>query len=211
MVREDMGKTAKKPISLLLVEGDTDVLFYGRIKKTFLNDCRITIRNLKGLYNINNKIIDGIVNYAQQHEDEKIRIYCCLDRESRYGEVPGFDIERIKKYIKDETVRSVLSVDLIRATQQIESWFFYDIEGICEFLKVPRPQRKSRVFKPPEKFGYMDLQRLFERYGKPYNKGKGAKNFINHLNIDKIVASCKELHNGIKIIQSQADDLTNRL
>ncbi len=95
--------------------------------------------------------------------------------------------------------------------QQIESWFFYDVEQIYGFLRVPRAQRKPRAFKPPEKFGYMDLQRLFDRYGETYNKGKKAANFINHLNIEKIVSNCKELREGVKLVQSHADDLTNHL
>jgi hypothetical protein len=212
MVTEGHRKISKKPISLLLVEGETDEIFYKQVKTKLLTDYRCSIvKNLGGNYNINARVIERIDNYLQQHQDEKIRVYCCLDRESRYGQVPEFDIKRIKKYIKDENIRSVLSIDLIRATQQIESWFFYDVERIYGFLRVPRAQRKPRAFNPPEKFCYMDLQRLFERYGETYNKGKKAANFINHLNIEKIVSNCKELREGVQLIQSHADDLTNHL
>jgi hypothetical protein len=195
----------------LLVEGDTGEIFYEQVKNTFLSDCRITIRNLRGLYNINAKRIDQIIQYVQRHNDEVIRIYCCLDRESRYGEIPGFDIKKIKKCFSDETIKNVLGIDLIRATQQIESWFFYDIEGIYKFLRTPKSQRNLRAFKPPEKFGYRDLQKLFEKHGKTYNKGKKAAFFINKLNIGRIVSNCKELKDGITLIQSQASDLKNQL
>lgn len=104
-----------------------------------------------------------------------------------------------------------LSVNLIKATQQIESWFFYDIEGIYIYLKVPKSQRKRNAYQPPERFGYRDLQRLFEKYGKTYMKGKRAESFINKLDIEKIVCNCKELREGIQLIQSQAGDLTNHL
>jgi len=211
MVREDQVNLSKKPISLLLVEGDTDEVFYKRIKNDFLTGCRITVEKLYGLYNINAKVINRIVDYSRQHKDEKIRVYCCFDRDSRYGQIPEFDIKKIRKYVKDENIRTILSVNLIIATQQIESWFLYDIEGIYEYIKVPRSQRNPKAFRPPEKFGYRHLQRLFERYGKTYTKGKKAGNFINHLDTDKIVSNCKELHQGIKLIQSQADDLTNHL
>lgn len=211
MVKDDQRRVAKKPISLLLVEGDTGVIFYKQIKNTFLGNYRSTIRNLEGLYNINKKIINAVVYYSQKHKDEKIRIYCCLDRESRYGQVPEFDIRRIRKYVRDENIRAVLSIDLIRATQQIESWFFHDIQGIYEFLKVPRGQRNPKAFWPPDKFGYKDLQRLFERYGKTYTKGKKAESFISHLDVQKIASNCKELGVGINLIQSQANDLTNHL
>lgn len=211
MVKEDPQDVTKKPVSLLLVEGDTDILFYKRIKNIFPKEYRVTIRKVGGVYNINKKTINGIVNYVRQHKDEKIRVYCCLDRDSRYREVPEFDIKKVKKYIKGEKIKSVLSIDLIKATQQIESWFFHDIEGIYQFLKVPRAQRNLSAFKPPEKFGYKDLQRLFERYGKTYNKGEKAASFINHLNIEKIVSKCKELREGVQLVQSHVDDLTNHL
>jgi hypothetical protein len=211
MSQKDGKDVTKKPVSFLLAEGSTDEIFYNKVKVSHLRDCRATIRELHGLRNINAKVIDQIVGYIQAHKDEVIRVYCCLDRESRYGEVPGFDIKKVEKYIKDCNLTSVLSIDLITATQQIESWFFYDIEGIYVYLKVPKSKRSLNAFRPPEKCGYRDLQRLFERYGKTYTKGKRAESFINKLDVDKIVCTCKELREGIRIIQSQAGDLTNHL
>ena len=108
MVKEDKPVVTKKPISLLLVEGYTETLFYKRIKNNFLNNCRITIRNLEGLYNINKKVITAIEDYIQQHKDEQIRAYCCFDRESRYGEVPEFNIKKVKKHIKNQNMNKVL-------------------------------------------------------------------------------------------------------
>jgi hypothetical protein len=151
------------------------------------------------------------VDYAGNHEDEKIRVYCCLDRESRYGEVPGLNIGGIRRHIKDAQIINVLSVDLIRATQQIESWFLYDIENIYGFLKVPKPVRNPRAYKPPEGFGYKDLQRLFERHGRSYSKGKDGENFINHLDIEKIARGCKELRDGVELIRAQAIDFKSHL
>ena len=202
MSQEDGNEVIKRPVSLLLAEGSTDEIFYKKVKISHLRDCRATVRELHG---------DQIVGYIQAHKDEVIRVYCCLDRESRYGEVPGFDIKKIEKYIKDGNLTSVLSIDLITATQQIESWFFYDIEGIYVYIKVPKSKRSLNTFRPPEKCGYRDLQRLFERYGKTYTKGKRAESFIKKLDVDKIVCTCKELREGIQLIQSQAGDLTNHL
>jgi len=211
MVKEDRSNVDKKPMSLLLVEGDTDEIFYKQLKNSSIKECRVTIQNLQGVYNINKKVINDIVDYVQRHKDEKVRVYCCLDRDSRYGQVPEFDIKKIRKYLKNENIKAILSINLIIATQQIESWFLYDIEGIFEYIKVPRSQRNPKAFRPPEKFGYRHLQRLFEKYGKTYTKGKKAGNFINHLDTDKIVSNCKELRHGIELIQLQAEDLTNHL
>jgi hypothetical protein len=187
------------------------VVFYKKIQETSLRSCRSTIHDLKGLYNINKKIIKCIVDYTEKHKDEKIRVYCCLDRESRYGEVPGLNIGRIKKHIKDTGITSILSVDLIRATQQIESWFLYDIESIYGFLKVPRHERNLKAYNPPERFGYKDLQRLFERHSRSYNKGRDGENFINNLDIEKIARECKELRDGVELIMARASDSTNHI
>lgn len=107
MSQEDGKEVIKRPVSLLLAEGSTDEIFYKKVKISHLLDCRATIRGLCGLRNVNAKVIDRIIGYVQSHKDEVIRVYCCLDRESRYGEVPGFDIKKIEKYIKDENLKSV--------------------------------------------------------------------------------------------------------
>lgn len=211
MTHHKMLMNDRSLLSLLLVEGDTDKIFYDEVKNFSLSSLRCTIKNLEGLYNINQKIIDCIENYVVQHKKDTIRLYCCLDRESRYERVPGFDITIIKKYIKEQKLINILSIDSIIATQQLESWFFYDIEGIYRFLKVPQSQRNPNAFKPPEKYGYKQLQKLFERNSKTYSKGKRCQSFIKNLNTRKIASNCKELHDGIELIKLQANDPKNHI
>jgi hypothetical protein len=210
-VNEHQSKRVySKPVSLLLVEGETDEIFYNQIKSRHLCQCRIVIKNLKGLYSINSKVIDTISSYVASR-DEYIRVYCCLDRESRYGNVPDFDLQGIKNKIIQCNITGVLSIDTIIATQQLESWFFYDLENIYKFLSVPRSRRNSTAYQPPEKYTYGDLQALFENNKKNYSKGKRSKNFIDHLNIDKIVTDCSDLTNGIELIKRQSDNRKNYL
>lgn len=71
-------RRAKPPMSLLLVEGETDEIFYRRIKSLRLSELRCTVKNLEGLYNINQKVVDRIFRYLQEHKDEKIRVYSAL-------------------------------------------------------------------------------------------------------------------------------------
>lgn len=145
MARAQGKGSTKSPISFLLVEGDTDVIFWTRIKSAHLNECRITIRNLEGNFNINKKVLDKVEGFCETHTDEQVRVYCCLDRESRHGKVPGFDLRTISREIQQRSIRSVLSIGAIRATQQIESWFFWDIETIYTHLKVPRSRENERL------------------------------------------------------------------
>ncbi len=206
------GRT-KAPISLLLVEGDTDVLFYKRVKADYLDkeNLRVTIRNLEGLYNINRKIVDKLDSFCDHNRDEIVRAYCCVDRESRYGKTPGLDLDVIIRNIREKQICGVHSVDAIVATQQIESWFFWDIEGIYKCLRVPHARRKKNAYRPPEKYTYRDMIKLFRDYGKAYNKGKRLRYFIDQLDIHKIVKNCSELSDGIELIKRQAGDVTSHL
>ena len=203
----------KPPISLLLVEGETDELFYYRIKESCLasKKYRVTIRNLKGLFNINKKVINKVEEYCEKHTDELVRIYCCLDRESREGKTPGFELKTIVRKIRERNIESVLSIDAITATQQIESWFFWDMETIYKCLKVKHSQRKRNAYRPPDRYTYHDMIKLFRNHGKTYNKGKRCGYFIRQLNLDIIIRNCSELRQGIEKIKSQAKDMTNHL
>jgi hypothetical protein len=211
MVKDGRFIKNKEPLSVLLCEGDTEEIFYSRIKVFCFASLRPKVEELKGLFNINKKIIDRIQIYVRQGKEDPIRAYCCVDRESRYGQVPGLDIDSIIDFVRKEGIEQVLSIDSIIATKQIESWFFYDIEGIYDFLKAPNSRRNPGKYKPPERFGKKDLQRLFDQFGKDYQSGRSAENFINHLDIGKIVSKCKELREGIEKIKSQSDDLSNHI
>jgi len=201
----------RKTMSLMLVEGETDEVFYGRVKNDHLRSIRCRVREVGGLFNINNKIVDAVFRYCDDHAQDSVRVYCCLDRESRNGVIPGFDLKTVVGRIKENGLQQVLSIDVVRATQQIESWFFHDISSIYEHLQTPKSQRNLRRYCPPEKFGYKDLQRLFAQYGKTYNKGKRAASFIKKLDLPKILAQCDEFRMGVELIQARADDLTNYL
>jgi hypothetical protein len=98
----------------------------------------------------------------------------------------------------------ILSVDVVIATQMIESWFFHDIEGIFRFLQVPNRERNPARFRTAAKFTDVDLAHLFYRYGKSYIKGKRVKNFIQSLDIAKILNRCNELGKGIDLIKKNA-------
>ena len=134
---------------------------------------------------------------------ELVRIYCCLDRESRESKTPGFELKTIIREIHERNIKSVLSIDKIIATQQIESWFFWDMETIYKYLKVARSRRKKKAYRPPEKYTYHDMIKLFRSHGKIYNKGKKRCGyFIQQLNLNTIISNCRELREGIEKIKS---------
>jgi hypothetical protein len=199
--RSSKRAKTKQPISLLLVEGETEEVFYQRVKDEFLKGYRCKVICIGGLYNVNRKIVNKVFRYQQCHSDELIRVYCCLDKESRYGMTPDFDIAIIKKRLLEIRIKRVLSVKKIIATQDIESWFFHDLDGIYRYLKVKRSDRNPQKYNPPERYNNEHLKKLFSKHGKEYRKGKRAGNFISKLNLKRIISNCNELKNGIELIK----------
>ena len=211
MSKRRNAKIHNKPVSLLVLEGDTEQLFYHIIRDKFLKGIRIELRNIKGRGNVNKDVLCEIYKYTYNNRDDAVRVYCCVDTERQKRTATPIELDLIREQVKIKKLRCVLSVDLLSADPEIESWFFYDIEGIYKFLGVKTSQRNVKKYSNPKNLCKKDLQRLFHRFEKEYLPGKRAANFINHLDIDKIITECKELHDGIALIQSQATDLTNNL
>jgi hypothetical protein len=135
-----------------------------------------------------------------------------LDTESQNQSATPFDLEVVREKVKaSKDMRQVLSVDAILANPEIESWFFYDIQGIYKFLNAKKSQRNIAKYQNPRTFCKKDLQRLFARFQKAYIPGERAEHFIRSLDIAAIVDRCKELSRGIALIISQAEDSTNHL
>ncbi len=205
------AKANEKPVSLLVLEGDTEQIFYPLIRDEFLQGIRIELRNMKGRGNVNKDILGEIYKYLYTNSNDSVRTYCCVDNERDQRSATPLDLELIRQKAKERKMSRLLSVDQILADPDIESWFFYDIDGIRKFIRAKKSQLSTKRYANPKNLRKKDLQRLFSRFGKVYVPGQRATNFINSLDTDKIVAGCKELREGIQLIQSQAEVLTNHL
>lgn len=201
-----------KPAALLVLEGDTEEVFYARLRDEFLGGIRLSLHNIKGRGNINKDLLAEIYKYTYNNPNDLVRAYCCLDTESQNQSATPFDLEVVREKVKaSKDMRQVLSVDAILANPEIESWFFYDIQGIYKFLNAKKSQRNIAKYQNPRTFCKKDLQRLFARFQKAYIPGERAEHFIRSLDIAAIVDRCKELSRGIALIISQAEDSTNHL
>ncbi len=199
-----LRKKPHKEVALIFVEGDTEKEFYTKLAESYLHGISKSIINLHGIYNVHRNVLGKTEAFLHQHSDVTVRIYCCIDRESR-DHNPPLDIVELRSTLKErKDFKRVLSADAIIATQMIESWFFHDIDGVYKFLKVPHAQRNPTKFSPPEKFTHLDLSKLFARFGKTYIKGRKCANFISHLDLEKICGSCNELSVGLNLIIRQA-------
>lgn len=84
----------------------------------------------------------------------------------------------------------------------IESWFFYDLEGICKYIGLPCSASLKRNYSNPEKFSSADLSILFQKGTQNRYYKKGDPDFLDRLDKDKIYNNCKALKNGIEMINN---------
>lgn len=79
----------------------------------------------------------------------------------------------------------------VQAKRSIEDWFFYDVDGILNFLRLPKNIKVSG------KNGYDKLQRLYKQANKVYYKGIQSNGMVGRLDIDKIADAVKDQLNPL--------------
>jgi hypothetical protein len=200
-----------EPLSILLVEGATEEIFYKRITKVFLSGVSYKIVDIHGGGNMLRSTLASAFPPNIPEENIKIRVYCCKDKH-KYQKVPDFDLETTRNACKKENLKNILSVDAIIANQMIESWFFYDLNGIYNYLSVSESERKPLdKYLTPSVCTCRDLIDLFKKYNQYYHEGQRSEKFINSLDIHKIINSCTELKAGIELIKTQSTSLQNNI
>jgi len=190
-----MPRTKGKHVALLLVEGATEVEFYETLLKAHCARKSKKIRDLKGNFNINSHICDKVRKFLDDNPHDTVDVYVCIDQE-KPGGTPynkAFCEGELRKFSRCKKIESVIA-DLM-----IESLFFLDIEGIFEFLNVPKNQRKPTDFQNFRKLRHQDLSRLFKKYGKIYYKGHKCEKFVEALDMKKFIQATeiKNLINSI--------------
>jgi len=212
VAKRSRSTATNRPVSLLVLEGYTEAIFYSVIRDAFLGGIRVELRNMKGQGNVNKDVLSEILKYTYNNAADLVRAYCCIDTERQKRSATPFDLALVRQKIQENTqMERILSVDAILADPDIESWLFYDINGIYKFLRARKSQRISSKYANPNSLCKKDLQTLFRRFEKEYIPGKRLGHLIHSLDIAMIVGACKELSDGIELIKSQANDPTNHL
>ncbi|MGB0879084.1 MAG: DUF4276 family protein [Polaribacter sp.] len=190
---------------LFLYEGETEKEFYKIVFEKYIEPrlLRINYGNLRGVYDINNKVESKIKTYLDtknSKEFKDINVFVAYDRDGDRNTDSLLNLEELKKNFIFKNSR-IKSIHEIIATQDLESWLFNDLEGIYSFLKVPKNKRNMKAYPNCEMVTNRTLSSLFHRYGKHYQKGKKVVNFISSLDIEKIFNSVEDLKDGVKKIQ----------
>lgn len=212
MARRQPQPAPHQQVAVFFLEGYSEEVFYKRILTMYLDGIPKVVINVKGLYNIHKNVLGKSIELLRRKPGCNIRIYCCIDRESR-DRAPELDIDLLKKDIsnQNELKGKVLSAEIIVATQMLESWFFYDIDGIYKYLKTPKANRNPGKFRPIEKTKWQDLYRLFADAGKLYMKGLNSDSFVDHLDLAKIYNNCNELRDGIERVRTNSESFKSDL
>jgi hypothetical protein len=98
-------------------------------------------------------------------------------------------------------VKSKNKQEKLEAIIMIESWFFYDLKGICDYIGLKFTDNLRRTYSNPERLTHKDLQGLFRKGTKRQHYIKGEKGFLEKLSIEKIYENCTDLKNGIQMIR----------
>ena len=187
--------------ALVFVEGFTEKVFFDLIKQQFFKSKSSKNINLKGNYNINNKILAQTEAYSKDHPSKTFSVLVCIDRESRHGVAP-VNMDYIKNELKNFKNVQQSEILLFEAVQDIESWFFHDIDTIFEHLRVEKKNRKPSKYFPVEKFNNIDLSNMFKKYGNEYKKGIKGENFIKKLDLDLIRKRSKVLDDFCRFMEN---------
>lgn len=194
---------------VLIYEGDTELEFYSKAirKLIYPNTGKIKLgkKNLKSSSGINRKvkeILGDLItkNLKNNAEADSLYIMIVHDRDGGFSKESSLNITKIRTDFLDEKAYKTFMIDEIVATKELESWYLYDMDGIYDYLNVPKKKRKMNIFNNPHQYKSSDLISFCRKHKKEYSKGKKSQELINCLNIDYIYENCVEFKTGINNI-----------
>jgi len=174
----------KGKIIVIFVEGDTDYEFYNALINYYRDNSKSEILtskifNLKGIGRFESKVASKIkYEILPKYEPEDISVVCCYDTDVfDLGKKPPTNWNIVRKQLKSLGINDFTE---IKAVKMIEDWFLYDINGLCNFLKIKVPKKLKG------KDAYEKMKKLFKVGNKIYQKGSNSHRFVSNLNISTI-------------------------
>ena len=179
----------RKHVALILVEGETEEEFYKNICNKKFRRIPKKIKNLKGNFNINKKIVDKAYKYSIDNPNDTFDVYVCIDQET-LG-VPAFNNKLVESELKKLENFKMLYPTI--AVLMIESLFFVDINGLYKFLRAKNTLRNPKKYQNFRSLRHQDLSKLFKQFNKTYYKGIRCQNLASSLDINMIINQAKEI------------------
>ena len=174
-----------KKIVALFVEGPTEIEFYKAVVK-YAHDIMETPFNcifewvdMHGIGNYKNDALRKFKALQKKYPGDDIDALLCIDTDAfELSKKPPSEKAVGKKSIETAGAKKVCYIE---AKQSIEDWFLADLEGVVSYLGLPRGTKR------PKGKGQEALKKLFKDAKKVYVKGHNTENFINSLDISKIM------------------------
>lgn len=190
---------ATKKIVALFVEGPTEIEFYKAVVKYAHDametqfDCIFEWVDMHGIGNYKNDAIRKFKVVKNKYPACDIYVILCVDTDVfEFSKKPPINKSAVKKAIEDAGAKKV---NYIEAKYSIEDWFLADFEGVVSYLGLPKTAGR------PSGKGQDVLKKLFKDAKKVYVKGSKTENFINHLDIGRIMqTSCNALKTLCRIV-----------
>lgn len=194
----------EEKLAFIFYEGDTEEVFYKRIFNTFLRGVPNKTKNLETGSGINRQIARELDYFLSNKENrnKELYVYAFIDREGTKSDIVEFDADAILKALNKKQIKKIAKIE---AVIMIESWFFYDLEGICNYIGMKFTESLKNTYSNPERLTHKHLQNLFRKGTKKQHYIKGERGFLERLDIQKIYECCNDLKSGINMIRKDFD------
>ena len=179
---------------VFFVEGDTEVEFYKQLMSELHRRCpqqrfsvdRIVYRNLQGITRYDKHALRVFKQDIKiRYSDYEFTVVLCYDTDVfEFTANPPVNWGEVDKMLRKAGADRVVH---LKAKRSIEDWFLLDLEGVCNYLKLPKGTKIQQGR------GLKTLQDLFRKKNRVYVKGANAADFIRCLDLTKIMCSlCRE-------------------
>ena len=171
---------------VMVYEGATESVFYPlviqEIKKQMHFE-RLPFQlfhvNVEGIGNFKTKLLAKLKNEVIPKCQRKIVVVLCYDTDVfEFNPHPPVNWKKLEENILSLGVMKVIHIS---AKHSIEDFFLKDLDGLCSYLGIKVPS------KLPGDTGLNKIENLFKKGNRIYMKGHEVKDFIQYLDISKIV------------------------
>lgn len=155
-------KSKTQKLAYIFYEGYTEEIFYKRIFRTYLRGIPNKTKNLQSGTGINKEIANELYYFlnSKENRNTELYVYAFIDREGTKNDLVEFDADAILKALNKKQIKKIEKIEVII---MIESWFFHDLEGICDYIGLKCTDSLKKTYSNPEKLTHKDLQGLFRK------------------------------------------------
>lgn len=193
-------REGNEKVVVIFIEGETEIEFYKRLVSVMRDYCggRLTCSvepiNASGIGQYKDKVLRVFEKrIKKKYPHGEFHVALCYDQDVfEMGKNPPVKWQEVKNAFLDNGANEV---QLIKAVHSIEDWFLCDPAGILQYLHLPANT------KLPSGSGYDRLKALFKKGRKIYIKGKTSGNFVQSLDIEKILlTNCRDISPLCKLL-----------